>query len=842
MKNITVFLLAISSLLLPAGEKILIPVQPEFFIRIHDNKVWELPPWDGKGRVILQFEQRLDFPRLGGWNPCWQILVNGNLLSAMADRNTPRLLNKKLTAIHGDYGVFQVCKGEKWYALYSPDYELAIPKFLPANFEAYKIKIDISDVLSKTGKNMIRIRFGSELEGYYRNWGIKRKPALAVRNFTAVQEETPTKLRPVVPEKNFVKVGKIPRPDYTVQETQDGFRVAFGGSEYTIRTVLSLPGERKKRISLNDENPFYSVKRKMVKRENRIDIFDTFTSKSNQLIGIKIAYEMDSIRFPRIYLAGDSSPSRSSNQDGRNPSIFCPDMEHSTGIALLAQDDVFRVQNIQYCEDGKTGIRTDSFALSPGESRTVEWSVYPVMSMDYYDFVNEVRRDWEVNFTIPGEISFSMNVFMDWEKEPQKAVRFHEKNGVTMNIYGVHYWKHMGGERKKWYSAVFGTALMKDQSRVNIAGKIETRPVEPLREFEQDLFRKAKAILPGLKRMLYLHTQWSTEVDDYKTYADSIQYGKDGKIYKGIEEPYHFFIPTLENSYGKSLLRTVDFMCKTYDLDGIYIDEMNCSPCRISYDKWDKVSVELDRNHNVSRKIGFVPLLKLPFMLKVMDKILNGHQKLLLGNFGPETRSERKFHFPRFEETFNSWWVYYSHLYTPIQLGDVSTYGRTAEENMADIRNAMRNGALYYHYSNTAASPTITQKMFPFTPIEIHSRWLMGKERILTCVSGEFGWHDSNRLAEILVYDKVGKRTSDYKAEVIATEAGTRIRLQLKEGQCAALVAIPVDAELKGTVCLLDPKYENGVFSCKCTGNGSVVLKKPGLSKTILVSQPDIQF
>ena len=143
MKNYSAILIVGLSMLLAAGEKILIPTGPEFFIPIHDNKVWELPPWDGKGRVVLQFEQRLDFPRLGGWNPCWQILVNGNLLSAMADRNTPRLLNKKLTAIHGDYGIAKVCKGEKWYALYSPDYEQAIPKFLPANFEAYKIKIDI---------------------------------------------------------------------------------------------------------------------------------------------------------------------------------------------------------------------------------------------------------------------------------------------------------------------------------------------------------------------------------------------------------------------------------------------------------------------------------------------------------------------------------------------------------------------------------------------------------------------------------------------------------------------------------------------------------------------------
>ena len=57
---------------------------------------------------------------------------------------------------------------------------------------------------------------------------------------------------------------------------------------------------------------------------------------------------------------------------------------------------------------------------------------------------------------------------------------------------------------------------------------------------------------------------------------------------------------------------------------------------------------------------------------------------------------------------------------------------------MADIRNAMKNGALYYHYNNQAACPTITTKMYPFTPVEIHSGWLLGRERILTTHSGEF--------------------------------------------------------------------------------------------------------
>jgi hypothetical protein len=166
----------------------------------------------------------------------------------------------------------------------------------------------------------------------------------------------------------------------------------------------------------------------------------------------------------------------------------------------------------------------------------------------------------------------------------------------------------------------------------------------------------------------------------------------------------------------------------------------------------------------------------------------------------------------------------------------------TAEENMADIRNAMKNGALYYYYANTSASPTITQKMFPFTPIEIHSKWLMGKERILTCISGDFGWHGSRQLAEIFVYDKFGKPTGDYTAEFFAENGEVRVRLQLKPGQCAAILPIPVEAEMQGDVRLLESRYENGIFCCKAAGNGKITLKKENKKQTIEVNQPNIRF
>ena len=37
-----------------------------------------------KGRVVVDFNNRIDYPRAAGWCPCWQIFVNGTPLSAAA--------------------------------------------------------------------------------------------------------------------------------------------------------------------------------------------------------------------------------------------------------------------------------------------------------------------------------------------------------------------------------------------------------------------------------------------------------------------------------------------------------------------------------------------------------------------------------------------------------------------------------------------------------------------------------------------------------------------------------------------------------------------------------------
>jgi uncharacterized protein (AIM24 family) len=63
----------------------------------------------------------------------------------------------------------------------------------------------------------------------------------------------------------------------------------------------------------------------------------------------------------------------------------------------------------------------------------------------------------------------------------------------------------------------------------------------------------------------------------------------------------------------------------------------------------------------------------------------------------------------------------------------------------------------------------------------------------------------------------------DYPAEVIKTPEGVMTRLNLKKDHSAALVKVPVSAEITGKAVLKNISYQNGSFRCQASGKGKVV-------------------
>ncbi len=827
-KIIPALFIAVSANLLSGA--VLLDAPGEVFIYNRQNREWTFPAVKPGKKVTVEFRHRIDFPKPAGWCPCWQIEVNGRKISRMGTRKIPRLLNKPFKWYHKHHGYFHTDNGsDKWYSLYLPDYHAADKYFVPENPEAARVILDISDLVRSDAGNSIRIRFGGVSENFYKNAKVTdRKPALAVKDFKVRDFIVPSPLKPVKKEVKRVEMTHFQPPPFSIGGGKDGLVLRVKDHRIPVVSRFSIPGggwaELKGGHTLTTK--YYTVKRRYVKHAGRIDFFDTVTSTSDKLIGLKIQYGTGLADFEPVYVAGDSNPSAAEFAGGRNPSVFGAIPAKNLGVGFIAVDDVLRVQNIARCSDKFFNIGTDTFALSPGESRTLEWSLYP-STADYFDFINAVRRDWKVNFPIAGSFNLSMNVYIRWNEEQAKSSS--RCMGLAMNTFGVHYWSHLGrmdAKYKNYRDGIWGVPRGGVPVRAMLRDKtiIVEDPVS-VNNFEKYCIEQAKKFTPEIKRLSYVHNMISVRADDEK-FEDARLIDENGKKRTYGAPHTKLFVPTADNAWGRAFLDDIDWYLKNFDLDGLYWDEMNHTNIRCYYgDKmWDKVSAELDKNFNVKRKISFVPLLKLPVTLKGMDKILNEHKKMLVGNFSPETRSELRFQFPRFEETYSSRWIALSHLYTPIQLGDMLTYANTPRDMASDMRNALFRGALYYHYLGHTGCPSLTSRMFPFTPIELHSGWLLGEERILTALSGNFGWYGRNRLAQTFVFDELGREVPDYPAEISGTADGTRVKLELKKDHCAAVVAIPLEAELSG-VTLSNVKYSGGKLNCTAAGKGFAVIK-----------------
>jgi hypothetical protein len=210
--------------------------------------------------------------------------------------------------------------------------------------------------------------------------------------------------------------------------------------------------------------------------------------------------------------------------------------------------------------------------------------------------------------------------------------------------------------------------------------------------------------------------------------------------------------------------------------DGIYWDEMDWISTRYTFDRWDGHSALLDEQYRIKKKMSYVHLISMSAKVKLIEYIFS-KGGLLIGNSVATSETLTKLHFPRFVETAAGWYPARSHLYTPIALGDHLTV-RDFAGLLDDIRAKLMWGTVYYYYA-APKQPygTITQHMFPFTPVELHRGWLLGRERILTAVPGTFTFGDEKPV-KVYWYDAAGKLT-EKKGEEKMDQGKRLVRLAL---------------------------------------------------------------
>jgi len=803
---------------------------------------WTFAPVRARGGTIAaEFVLRINADRLMGWNPCVVLRANGLVLEPLADRHNPRLVNKQLSFRHSNpsWKGGSWFRNGRWVVPYAPDYTSACKGFAPwlAETEVHRFVLDITDLVSDATENRLALRFAANLRARFRKEAFV--PDLMVRSVSVIawpDKPSPLTKHAGTEQDKYIRMRELPTPEYTMRVGSGG-EMALAGSGWgtNVASRFSLPGGNScslvpgraqgwqprvgrsdpTHIKLSCANDWFRLSRRIVKHPRRIDVYDKLENLTSSLLGVKVRHEVgpggpDNLQADDVYLAGDPSPGVIEKAGGRNPTVFIADHGRGRGIGLVAVDDVFRVQNVQYWEDGRSGIRTDHLALPSGGTRALEWSIYPVASPDYYDFINTVRADWGVNFPIEGGFCTALNCYLTTDADKARAFT----GNRSLKLCTAAVWSSLWTAPEDTLAPQVlhhGTGMM--------------NPAHPaLYDAVHRMLAKAKQHSPGLSRLLYFHNQISTEPGASDKYSDARVTDEAGKQKHYSSSRFPIFYPTTDNSYGKELLRVGRWILDTFDVDGIYNDELAWSATPITYSAWDGVSVQMDPDsHEVKRKVGFINLLKLGFNKQFARYVLHERGKLLIANTAPETQTMAALHFPRFEESFDWSWAYQTHLYTPVSLGDIWAFAY--DECMEDIRERLRRGTLYYYYHLSTPHPTVTSRMFPFTPIEIHSGWMLGKERIITLYSGEYGWMDQNCLAQTYVYDPEGKLVADHPAQTVFTPRGTRVRLDLPPDYVAAIVRTGFEATAQGQVALSRIHGGPEALSLVASGTGTLRLK-----------------
>ncbi len=691
-----------------------------------ESRAFELPAVAGPARLVLR--AHAEYWRPAGSNPLLRILVNDQVVGSMRDRRTARLANAPSSGATKsdelrpfDFGRWRVPQG-------------------PA--AADEIALDVSDLLSAGAPARLTVEAAP---------AGSLGPTPLVIDDLRLESTAPVPPMPPAPDWRTPRLALPAPPAFEVESDRDVVRVAWQGERREIRTVVTGGAHERQR--------------QVARVADRIEVRDTITNTSDAIIGLHVrhAFATDAAW---MHLGGRIDPDVADAYSPWNPTVFTP--VGSGGLGLVAEDDVFRQQLFVDVDAASAtiGMRTDMLCLAPGERQTLVWSIYPVRTPSYWDFINAVRADWRVNRTVPGSfIWFTPDAVLGTPPETLRAAL--ERQGTSVaSMFGG--WVDPRRPEKPPIIG-FGTAVL-------------GAPFAAYRERLRSAVQRLESARPGLRVLLYFDSQRDSAPDAERRFADSLLVGLDGRPervdWAGEFTPSLGMVPTASNAYGRALHDVVAAM-RELGADGLYWDEMDgvdYRAPRVTTGTWDGKSCALAADGAVEMKLGLVNLLS-----DAVKAEYAADAGMVLGNVPPTTRRFTERADLRMVEAESSEpWGPMAHLTTPL-----AYIGNRRDSAM--VRAKIDEGLLPVS-ARFDVEHDITARLFPFTPEYLQPGTLRGRERIVTTQSGTHGWRSCPGSVRALRYDAAGheqRATDDW--HVKRRRGGAYVRVRLAAGEAAII-------------------------------------------------------
>lgn len=733
--------------------------------------------------VKLVLRARLDYASHAGSNYALSIRVNGQTVAAAKTRQVARLTEKALVSplapgLEGSW-----FEGGKWRLVYAPDLD---QRKAPDYYEGdpFLIALDITDLTNPLAENVVEL--GNTLEPGGVAVVVGRlevvtapgaSPMLAAqlpapRAYTTVPTPEPATYQGAVTAGGGLELTLGGRT-VQVNSTVTGFGaepLQLGGTEPSggdwLVNAVALEGG----ASVAAVSPGLRLQRVVSFGARRVDVCDQLENTGRaQEVGLRVQYQVDlaGMAGAAVRLAGNPDPAVSRYHSPGNPTVHVS--WDGQGLGLVCEDDALRNQARLYCDPAGqgAGVVTESLYLAPRESYTLRWSLYPVASGDYWDFINLVRQDWGANYTVEGAWTFFTPDSILAMPTAQLA--------AELRRLGVQYACSFGG----WVDP------QQDAKRIGFGAEVFSEYWASYRERLRQATEKLHAANPELRVLLYFDALRDTAPDAGARYPDSRLVDAAGQQqstdWGGMYSLTWSMAPTRAGSFGQAMLEVARRYMTELGANGLYWDEMEnvaYGAPLVTYDPVDGRSCVADPTRPGGlRQVGDTVLLGKDFRLAVVDQTLN-LGGVVMGNGPTCGRELLGRQVQRMIETqHNDFYAYEGNLQTPLgYLG--------GDNQFAAVVRLLNMGVL--PVGNRLSYPwEITRYLFPFTPILVYPGCLVGQERIVVTHSGKWGWPGERVACRVLIFGTDGRLKAQREAVADLAEGG--LAVELEAGEVAVL-------------------------------------------------------
>jgi len=501
---------------------------------------------------------------------------------------------------------------------------------------------------------------------------------------------------------------------------------------------------------------------------------------------------------PRIWLSGEPNGSFVPTALSHPTVVLEEPRGKQRGMGITLESDIARLVSATKRLIDTAELYTTVLALAPGKSIALEFSVSPIAEGGYWTFINDLRKRWHLNsITATAPFFFDdLDLYRISRGKKGMVEMLRQSTGslgpmyVTLTPWRIGTWELVS--HKEDY-AKLPAAAPRAPGRtpdLDIDGFLRFGAHDVIDREQKEMIELIHKNIPNVKLVQMNHASMEAVYLPYAErwpYADCAVTDADGRIFHS--EHYDmkldkfrtqdwvigYYVPYGGSAYYNFKLAMAR---KALDIgfDGIYVDEFSfafavAGYSRYNYSSWDGFSADIGPDNTILRLKSDNAYTSVPYQNALVD-LVHGRGKFFLGNGMAATRSVNNAPCLRFWEDFGR--IGCAHIAkVPLILGHKK--GESRKLVFEGVRYAISEGCVYSPFLSSAkylqGEDNFVCKQYPITVLRLMPGGVVGRERLLTAVSGVFDWPGIPDGTEALLYcyDENGDRINEGSKAVISS-------------------------------------------------------------------------